>query len=450
MNNQALLKYSGPVPRYTSYPTATNFTSAVGPQDYRSWLGELGGEDSLSLYFHVPFCRSLCWFCGCHTTVTNDPRTAKAYAELLTSELRLVGEATPLAGPINHIHWGGGTPTEIGEQPLRHVMGLVADLFDFTPNAEIAIEIDPRSFLPGFAETLASLGFNRASLGVQDIDPGIQAAVNRIQPLGVTRAATDALRANGIEHLNVDLMIGLPGQTEAGVRRSVAATIAAIRPNRVSVFAYAHVPWMKRHQQLIDETALPDAEARLAQTQIAEETLVEHGYVPIGLDHFALPEDRMAGAARSGVLRRNFQGYVTDHAAALIGIGASAISSLPRGYGQNAAKVPDYRRAIEAGEFAVSRGVTLTQDDRVRRDIIERLMCDLGIDLDEVSDRWRVSPHDFDGALATLAPMVEEGLVNMSDARIEVHADARPVIRAVCAAFDTYLRPSESQHSAGI
>lgn len=278
----------------------------------------------------------------------------------------------------------------------------------------------------------------------------VQASVNRVQPLSVTNAAADTLRANGIEKLNVDLIVGLPFQTETGVVRSVAAAVGSLQPDRVSVFAYAHVPWMKRHQRLIDEAALPATAERLVQTRAAERTLVELGYIPIGLDHFARPDDHLAQAARAGTVRRNFQGYVTDQAEALIGIGASAISSMPLGYSQNTARVPEYRKSIAAGDFVVNRGVVLTRDDYVRREIIERLMCDLSVDLADVSRRWHVAQQEFDPAITALMPIVEDGLVRVTGTRVEIDAAARSVVRSVCTAFDAYLIPSSARHAAGI
>lgn len=450
MNSQALLKYSAPVPRYTSYPTAPNFGQAVGPTTHADWLAALGPGQDLSLYFHVPFCRSLCWFCGCNMTVANDPRIAEAYADLLVRELKLVAGAAAQAGPVRHIHWGGGTPLEIGERALRSVMDNVVDAFEIAADAEIAVEIDPRTLTAEFAHTLGQTGFNRASLGVQDIDPAVQAAVNRVQPLAITRSAVEVLRSNGIEKLNIDLMVGLPRQTASGVRKSAAVIADSLRPDRVSVFSYAHVPWMKRHQKLIDATSLPSSSERLRQTRVVEETLIDRGYVPVGLDHFSLPGDRLAQAASGGELRRNFQGYVTDQSDALIGIGASAISSLPQGYCQNQSKVPDYRKALDNGDFATIRGVKLTKSDRVRRDIIERLMCDLRVDLNEVTRRWHVSPREFDSAVVALSPMVEDGLVSLTKGRIEISDNARPVVRSVCSVFDAYLQPQPTMHADGI
>ncbi|MGE0653314.1 MAG: oxygen-independent coproporphyrinogen III oxidase, partial [Alphaproteobacteria bacterium] len=409
MNESVLLRYSGAVPRYTSYPTAVSFSSAVDGSVYRSWLGEIEDGDSVSLYFHVPFCRSLCWFCGCQTTVARDRGIIADYAWLLATEVDMVRSAVPARVMVRHLHLGGGTPTILGSEGLRNVIETVRERFPFSADAELAIETDPRTLTPEVAQALGALGFNRASLGIQDLDPQVQRSVNRVQPLADCINAATLLRDNGIANLSIDLMIGLPHQTTAGVRQTVADAVDALDPSRVSVFAYAHVPWMKHHQKLIDAKALPDARERLKQAGAAAEALTQAGYVPIGLDHFARPNDSLATAARCGTLHRNFQGYTDDPATILIGFGASAIGSLASGYVQNAHLVPDYRRAIGSGAFATSRGTALSRDDRLRREIIERLMCDLHVDLREVADRRHEDPRPLHDALAALSQLEADG-----------------------------------------
>ncbi len=452
LTDEILLKYAGPMPRYTSYPTANHFDRALSHQLYQNWLGDIPPDADLSIYFHVPFCRQLCWFCGCNTTVLREAEVARAYANLLVRELNLVRRPMPDAGRVRHIHWGGGTPTALGSEALARVMDEARALLDFDGAAELAIEIDPRTLTPELARSLGRLGFSRASIGVQDIDPAVQAAVNRVQPIAVCVAAADALRSAGIERVNIDLMIGLPGQTEHSVRRSVEEAVEALAPDRVAVFAYAHVPGIKRHQRLIDATILPNPASRLAQTRAAAAALSGLGYVAIGMDHYARPEDPLAKAARLAVLRRNFQGYTDDPAAVLIGIGASAIGAFPRGYVQNEPKVPAYRRAIEAGQLPVARGRILNADDRPRRDAIERIMCDLRVDLDEVAARWHFPASLFDPEIETLRPLVEDGLVTISGRSLEVVPAARYAVRSVCAVFDRYFRASQTPagHAAGL
>ncbi|MCW5695117.1 MAG: oxygen-independent coproporphyrinogen III oxidase [Bauldia sp.] len=443
--DNALLRYARPVPRYTSYPTATQFTGAIGPSHYARWLASLEGQ-SLSLYIHVPFCQALCWFCGCTTTVAKSAAVSVAYASLLVEEISRVAFAIGGAGAVRHIHWGGGTPTQLGISSLRRVLERVRARFDVSDDAEVAIELDPRTLTRETIEALPGLGFNRVSLGVQDVDPAVQTAINRIQPIAFVREAASCLRDNGISWINVDLMVGLPRQTEGSVRRSAAATIEALRPSRVAIFSYAHMPWLKRHQRLIDASALPGPRERLSQALAAAEVLEAMGYLPLGLDHFALPGDRLELASKTGKLRRNFQGYTDDTAAVLLGIGASAIGSLPSGYVQNESRVVDYRRAIERGGFAIARGIALDDDDRVRRDIIERLMCDLRVDLDDTARRWNVDRASFDDDIAALGPLVDDGLVRLSGRRVEVDPSARSLVRSVAATFDRYLSPAPMHH----
>ena len=302
------------MPRYTSYPTAPHFTEAVGASTYARWLAAVSPEASLSLYLHVPFCRSLCWFCGCQTAVVNRPEPVAAYARLLVDKIAMVARAIGGKRRVARIHWGGGTPTLVGAGDMRAIMEAVHDAFEVMPDVDMAVEIDPRQFSSGLAETLAALGINRASLGVQDIDPDVQQAIGRNQPLAATVAAAEALRANGVQRLAVDLIVGLPRQTVDGVRRTVEEVDDAVSPSRVAVFSYAHVPWMKPHQRLIDDAALPDARGRLGLARAAADALTDRGLAAIGFDHFARPDDALAAAAASGRLRRNFQGYTDDAA----------------------------------------------------------------------------------------------------------------------------------------
>jgi oxygen-independent coproporphyrinogen-3 oxidase len=321
--------------------------------------------------------------------------------------------------------------------------------FRLCDEAEFAVEIDPRQLSAETVTALAAIGVNRASLGVQDVNPEVQAAINRRQPFAVVERAATWLRAAGIERLNFDLMYGLPGQTTAGVARSVAAALT-LDPARVALFGYAHVPWLKRHQRLIDETTLPDASARAAQLETAAALLQGAGYAAIGLDHFARPDDSLARALAAGRLRRNFQGYTTDDAEALLGLGASAIGSLPAGYVQNAAPLPRYRDAIRQGRLATVRGIALAGDDRLRRAIIERLMCDLAVDLQAIRVEFGVAADSLAPERAALRPLAENGLVELDDRAIRVTAAGRPFVRVVCAAFDRYLGTGAGRHSPAI
>jgi oxygen-independent coproporphyrinogen-3 oxidase len=433
------------VPRYTSYPTAPHFTAEVGANTYAQWLAALPRKATLSFYVHVPFCTELCHYCGCNTRAVRRREPVEAYAEHLIDELALLSS---LSGRrLTHLHWGGGTPSILGPQWLETVAARLASLFDLAALKEHAIELDPRRLDKPLVATLSRIGVTRASLGMQDAAPHVQQAIGRVQPFDLTARAADWLRDAGITALNVDLMYGLPAQTAHDVARS-AALAASLGAQRVALFGYAHVPWFKTHQRLIDEAALPGLAARLEQARVAAETLQGLGYQPIGLDHFALPDDELAAAARENRLRRNFQGYTTDAADALIPLGASAIGRLPQGFVQNAPDVAGYTRAVAAMGFATVRGLALTDDDRLRATIIERLMCDLTVDLDSIAGTDRAAR--FTAELEALKPLAEDDLLTIDGARITMTAAGRPYVRIAAAAFDAYLAASPKRHSLAV
>jgi oxygen-independent coproporphyrinogen-3 oxidase len=429
------------LPRYTSYPTAPHFTPAVDAETYAGWLDALPEDVELSLYLHVPFCAELCLYCGCHTTVARRYAPVAAYVELLEREIDIVAARLRSGARVSYLHWGGGTPTILSAEDWRRLGRRLGDRFRFEPEAEIAVEIDPRTLCVERVEALAETGVNRASLGVQSFEPAVQQAIGRIQSPEQTRRAAEALRRAGIAQLSLDLMYGLPHQTVGNLRDTIDEALA-VEPDRISLFGYAHVPWMKRHQALLPEAALPRPIERVAQAEAAAERIVGAGYARIGLDHFALSEDPIARALDSGALRRNFQGYTTDRAPALIAFGASAISRLPQGYAQNAPGVPAYRTAVKAGQPATARGIALTAEDRLRAEVIERLMCDLAVDLDEVCARHGVAATHFAAEFARIDALQDEGLARRSGARIEVEPEARDLVRAVGAVFDARLAPA--------
>lgn len=435
------------VPRYTSYPTAPHFTPVVGEEAYRGWLSRLSPVEPVSLYVHVPFCAVLCWYCGCNTRVVRASRPMDDYLDQLATEADLVGASLPGRLPVGHLHLGGGTPNQLNPAQLERLFLTLADVFAISEGAEVSVELDPRRLDAAQVETLASLGVTRASLGVQDFDPVVQRAVNRVQPFELVARAVDDLRNAGIEAINFDLMYGLPHQTVDGVTHT-AELAAGLRPDRIALFGYAHVPWMKRHQARIDEAALPDAAARSAQEQAAAARLVGLGYKRIGLDHFARAKDPMAVRLREGGLRRNFQGYTTDPCTTLIGLGPSAIGAMPDGYVQNHADPVAYREALSDHRLPVARGCALTPDDLFRRDIIERLMCDLTVNLGAIAARHGADPRrlDLDGvdALATAGICERRGL------EVSVPEANRPLVRLVCAAFDAYLGDGGARHSRAV
>ena len=449
MSITLLRRYGGRVPRYTSYPTAPHFDPAIGAETYGDWLGRIGGGDTLSLYFHVPFCTQMCWYCGCHTKVVSQYDPVAEYAALLRREIGLVAAAASAGPEIVHIHMGGGSPTMLSDQDLARLMETARSEFRFAADAEVAVEIDPRALTRQRAAALAAAGVTRASLGVQDFDDKVLEAVNRAQPYRLTADGVGWLRAAGIEAVNFDLIYGLPHQTVDSVVRTVDLAVG-LAPDRLAVFGYAHVPWMKTHQRMIDESALPDEAERLAQSAAVAARLVEHGYRRIGLDHFARQGDEMAQAQDEGRLRRNFQGYTTDRAAVLLGFGASAIGALAEGYVQNAVPFGHYADAIGAGALAVSRGVRLDDDDRLRRAIIERLMCDLTVDLEAQCAAHGAAVDGFAEAVAALAPMERDGLVVVDGHRISITEPGRALMRSVCAVFDRYLDAGQARYSQAV
>ena len=426
------------LPRYTSYPTAPLFSPSVTAETHGEWLGQVNPADPASLYFHIPFCRSMCWYCGCHTTISARDEPIHAYLTALRAEIDTVTARLPQGQRVGHVHFGGGTPTIMPAADLVELMARLRGRVDFAPGAELAIEIDPRRLEDAMLDALAEGGINRASLGVQTFDPKVQLAINRIQPLKDTRAAVEGLRRVGVAQVNFDLIYGLPHQTVASCIDTVEKAIS-LRPNRLAVFGYAHVPDFKKHQRLIDTDALPDSVARVEQATAIADALVAAGYVQIGLDHFALPEDELSVAQAEGRLRRNFQGYTTDECDTLIGFGASAIGQTPLGYVQNDVAINRYSRAVMEGGLATVRGYRLTDDDRLRAAVIERLMCDFAVDIPAICARFDADPATLLSGNARLDTALAEGLAELKDGRLRMLGDLRFLVRVVAAAFDAHL-----------
>jgi oxygen-independent coproporphyrinogen-3 oxidase len=437
------------VPRYTSYPPASQFSTAVDATDAEAWLGEIEPGTPLSIYLHVPFCRQMCLYCGCHTRIVRRTAPVEAYAELLLSEIGLVADRLPGRLPVHRIHWGGGTPSLLPAKAFARLVDALAQRFDLSPLYEHAIELDPRTVTPEVARSLATCGMNRASFGVQDFNPHVQKAIGRVQPPDIVSAACDHLRAVGIDHISFDLMYGLPHQTTADAVRTVEAAME-LGPRRIALFGYAHVPWFKSHQRLIDEASLPGARERLAQASAAAAAIVSRGFVAIGFDHFARPSDPLALALAEGRLHRNFQGYTDDNAPVLLGLGVSSIGSTPRGFLQNAPDMGAYMRAIERGSLATVRGLAITEEDAVRAAIIERLMCDMRVDVAAVCRDHLWDPFYLGPAFEEIEPMVRDGLARVEGHRITVTEAGRPFVRLIAAAFDAYLPHTAARHSRAV
>jgi oxygen-independent coproporphyrinogen-3 oxidase len=437
------------LPRYTSYPTAPHFAPAIGADTYAEWLKAIPREASASLYLHVPFCRAMCTYCGCHTTVAKRDEPIAAYESVLRCEIDQVVRQIDRRIRVEHIHFGGGTPTIMAPEAFADLIGLLRHCFFVAPSAEVAVEIDPRTLSSRMIEALALGGVNRASLGVQSFDPKVQHAINRVQSFEQTEAASSGLRRAGVLGINFDLIYGLPHQTVASCLDTVARAIE-LRPDRFSVFGYAHVPAFKKHQRKIKDDWLPDSLERHEQSSAIAQSLREAGYVQIGLDHFALPEDSMARALAGGTLRRNFQGYTTDQSSVLLGFGASAIGRLPQGFVQNEVAIPAYSKTVAQGGLATVRGYRLTDDDRLRAEIIERIMCDFAVDLDSVCARHGSVADEMLRSAPRLHDLVSDGIVALDGSSLAVPEDSRFLVRSVAAAFDAHLDQSQRLHSRAV
>jgi oxygen-independent coproporphyrinogen-3 oxidase len=437
------------LPRYTSYPTAPHFSPAIDANTYLGWLKSMPSPRTASLYLHVPFCRVMCWYCGCHTSVTKQDEPIKVYTSALRCEIKLIADALQKRIPVAHIHFGGGTPTIMAAESFSDLVTAMRTSFFVLPNAEIAVEIDPRTLTERMSEAMGYCGVARASLGVQSFDPHVQRAINRSQTVEQTEAAVYRLRRASVRGINFDLIYGLPHQTVASCLDTVERCVA-LRPDRFAVFGYAHVPSFKKHQRKIAEAALPDSFERHRQFETIAEALERAGYIRIGLDHFALPTDPMAVAQREQRLRRNFQGYTDDPGDVLIGLGASAIGQLPQGFVQNVVATRDYLQRTADGKLATAKGYALTADDRFRADIIERIMCDFAVDLAPIcrhhgrSVQTAIVDHERFGRL------VSDGVVTMKGDRLEVIDDFRFLARSVASIFDAHLPKAVAAHSRAV
>jgi oxygen-independent coproporphyrinogen III oxidase len=437
------------LPRYTSYPTAPQFSDAIGHEAYGRWLGTLPRETTASLYLHIPFCRAMCWYCGCHTTITRRDAPIVDYLAVLRREIDLVAERLGAPLRISHVHFGGGTPTIMKPAEFIALIELMRRRFSFDGDAEIAVEIDPRTLTPAMIAALGEAGATRASLGVQSFDPAVQRAINRIQTFEQTAHAVTGLRGAGVQGINFDLIYGLPHQTVESCTGTVRQCLE-LRPDRFSVFGYAHVPGFKKHQRKIDEAMLPDSAARYAQAEAVAGALTEAGYRRIGLDHYALPDDSMTQAQDKGVLHRNFQGYTTDPSDDLIGFGASAIGRLAGGYVQNEVVLGPYAERIARGEFATAKGYALTADDRLRATLIERIMCDFQVDVGQVCRQYGARPEAILHPNVRLRTLEKDGIVRIDGHMLSVNDDTRFLVRSVASAFDAYLEASSRAHSRAV
>jgi len=438
---ELLAKYDRPGPRYTSYPTAVEFHDGFTADDYEGKLAEAAKAEgeALSLYLHLPFCHERCTFCGCNVIITRKHEPSDRYLHLLHREIEMVAERLGDRRDVVQYHWGGGTPTYQSIEEMQTLQQVVNRHFDFLPSAEVAIEVDPRVTTDEQLTALRDLGFNRLSMGVQDFRPEVQEAINRNQTLDETERLFDTARNLGYESINIDLVYGLPLQAVDTFRETLREVIR-LRPDRVACYSFAHIPWIRGNQRRIRPEDLPEAEVKLQLFGTAMEEFLSDGYEQIGMDHFALPEDELAVAARNRTLHRNFMGYTVKPATDMIGLGVSSIGDLRGAYAQNTKKLSAYQRAIEGGTLPIERGVELSTDDLIRRDVITRLMCNFHLDRRAIERRWNIDFAEyFSAELPALAEPVDHGFVTMTDDTIEVVGAGRLFIRNVCMIFVAYL-----------
>jgi oxygen-independent coproporphyrinogen III oxidase len=423
------------IPRYTSYPPAPFFHDGVTSLDYATALRALPPTDPISVYVHVPFCKQLCLYCGCHTSITRRPERISRYLTALQAELATLARHLPGQLAVSHLHFGGGTPTILNPEEILALFQSLRATFDFSKVQEIAIEIDPRTVTKEKVQALAASGVTRASLGVQDFNPAVQKLVNRHQPFSQVQKVCDWLRSSGIVHINFDLMYGLPMQTPDSVADTARQSLT-LAPERISLFSYAHVPQVKPHQKPLEAHGLPDKYHLLEMDSAARAVFKDTGYREIGMDHFARPDDALCHVMDAGNLRRNFQGYTDDLAVTMLGIGASSISRLPNGYYQNERELRTYQDLVATDQIPVVRGLVLTQDDLVRSAIIERLMCNFAADIDAVVAPFGKTVADFKDCMEALKPYQDAGLIAIDGAKIQLTSPYRMAIRVIAAAFD--------------
>ncbi|MEX2380977.1 MAG: oxygen-independent coproporphyrinogen III oxidase [Opitutales bacterium] len=442
-------KYAVPGPRYTSYPTALQFSDAIEAGKLIDDAGATdGAANPISLYIHLPFCETACWFCGCTKVITKDRSSADRYLDYLEKEIAFTAERIQPNQPVVQLHFGGGTPTFLSPDQLRRLGVMLHRFFRFAPDCEAGVEIDPRRLTREHIVALREIGCNRASLGVQDNNPAVQEAINRIQPPELTKKAISWLRDEGFGSINIDLIYGLPLQTVASFDQTLA-DVLELEPDRFAIFSYAHVPWIKPAQKIFDKRGnLPDAESKLAILDRVVETLTSREYCYIGMDHFSRLGDELELAQANGTLQRNFQGYSTKGGTNIVAFGMSAISQSPRAYRQNEKELPAYYAALDEGRLPTARGYFLTGDDQIRRETIMRLMCDLRIDFNEMSEKLGVDFREyFSAELSRMEPFVADDLLRTTGESIVVTGKGRFFIRNIAMTFDAYLKNQENRFS---
>ncbi len=438
---QALLaKYDYPVPRYTSFPTAVQFQAVADNDIYFKYLSALTPREPVSLYIHLPFCHSLCHYCGCNTKITHSYSPIASYIDTLIKEIELASSHLSAVPSVSRIHFGGGSPNYAKTQDIKRILGTLAHHFDLS-SVQIDMECDPRLLNEEKIADYAAFGLSRISLGIQDFDETVQKAINRIQPFDMVKKQIEALRRNGIDHINFDLIIGLPEQTLETVHETLDKVLE-LQPSRVAVFPYAHVPWMKKHQKLLEQYPLPETTLRYEMAKLTENRLKGDCYDVIGIDHFAHSHDPLSHALKNGRVRRNFQGYTDDPARTILGFGLSSISQFENAYTQNTTDAPLYRKTIENGQAPLARVLTLTQDDQIRRKLIEELMCYFTINFEDYKN--------ISLPRTEIALLEQDGLVEIIGSQLRVTQKGRTFVRIIASLFDPYFKAECNHHAKAV
>jgi oxygen-independent coproporphyrinogen-3 oxidase len=435
-----LAKYDYPVPRYTSFPTAVQFKPLQDPRTYFDCLNKLTPSEPVSLYVHIPFCHSLCHYCGCHTKIVHSYSPIASYIDTLIKEIELVGRNFKAAQSVSRIHFGGGSPNYAKTEDIKRILDTLGRYVDLS-SAQIDMECDPRLLNEEKISDYAVLGLTRISLGIQDFDAGVQKAINRIQPFDMVKKQIEALHRNGIHNINFDLIIGLPEQTLVTVNETLDKVLE-LQPARVAVFPYAHVPWMKKHQKLLEKYEMPETFLRYEMAKLTETRLKEEGYEAVGIDHFARPDDPLADALKNRKMRRNFQGYTDDPARTILGFGLSSISQFEEAYTQNTTDAPLYRKTVDNGEVPLARVLTLTRDDQDRRKLIEELMCNFTINFAD----YKSIPVPR----SALVLLEQDGLIEIAGSHLRVTEIGRTFVRIIASHFDPYFKKESNRHAKAV
>ncbi len=444
-----LAKYPESLPRYTSYPPANHFQPGGGVAQRDAFVAAVDAAPAVSAYIHIPYCDRLCWFCGCHTKQTLRYDPVRTYVTALIAEIGIWQQQLTRKPRLSRLHLGGGSPSLLQPDDLKRMREALDGAFIIDGETEISLELDPSDIREGSIAGYMDFGLTRASIGVQDFDPEVQAAINRPQGYDITRGLVEALRAAGVKSINIDALYGLPLQTMERLQKTIAQVIE-IAPDRIALFGYAHVPWIKPHQKLIRDEDLPDSRQRFAQARMAAEMIRAAGYEALGIDHFALPTDSLAIAAHEGRLNRNFQGYTDDQADILLPLGPSSIGRFADGYVQNDSATGQYMAKVNAGGLALSRGISLTSDDKLRGWVIERLMCDYAFSLTDVSAQFGAPADEIIDLAKRLAREDQDGLCEIADGLFKITPEAWPFARIIAARFDAWLALAPRQYSKAV